>query len=624
MSKLIILGFDGLEPSLLSKFWAEGRCQNLRALRDKGGYRLLQTTAPAESPVAWASFITGMNPGKHGIFDFLHRDPETYIPKLSIAETRSPRQSMEFMNWRLPIGKPRVVSGRRGTPFWHAVSNAGFPVTIIRVPVTYPPQPFHGTLLSSMGVPDLHGTQGVYFFWTTNPARAGAGRGGDALLITLKNETCTTNLRPIVDPFRIRKTNIYVPVTLTREKDVVLISLCDQSLRLKVGQWSPWIKVTYHMSLRAKATGLVRIYLSSLFPDLNLYCSPVNIDPDHSVVPLSHPPRYAARLKRAIGPYATLGMAEDTWVLNEKRVDEAGFVASCYDILAERERMLEHELRHFSKGLLVSVFDQPDRMQHMFWRVYDDGHPAHDSALVDRYGNVLGELYDRLDAIVGKTIKHHPEATMLVISDHGCKSFRRAFHVNRWLAQHNLLRERCANRDSAKNEEQLYFGSVDLHETKAYALGLSGIYLNIRGRERYGVVSAGDEVDAVKKEIIEKLTLFRDPMNNATVVRRVLRREELFKGPATPDAPDLIVCYNAGYRASWQTALGGLPQPVIEDNTLAWSGDHCIDPELVPGVILSNHPLSVEPLHLMDIGPSVHAYFGLDDAHTFEGRSIWS
>jgi predicted AlkP superfamily phosphohydrolase/phosphomutase len=624
MQKLVILGFDGLEPSLLARFWARGRCGHLKRLAERGGYRLLNTSTPAESPVAWASFITGAHPGRHGIFDFLHRDPDTYLPKLSIAETRPPGRSLNVLWWKLPLEPARTVRGRSGTPFWHAVAVAGFPVAIVRVPVTYPPEPFNGTLLSSMGVPDLHGSQGTYHYWTTDPQVAGTGRGGDAVLVSFADRTCLTQLRPIPDPFRSDGRPTSVQVTLQRRNDELSVSTSGRSFTLKVGEWSPWIKVTYRFSLGAKAAGLVRFFLSSAQPHLNLYCSPVNLDPEAPVLPISHPPRYAAELERAIGPYATLGMAEDTWVLNERRMDEDGFLASCGHLMDERERMLDFELARFRNGLLVCVFDQPDRMQHMFWRVEDAAHPAHDPALATRYKGVLEALYERLDRIVGRVTSAHPDANLIVMSDHGCKPFRRAFHVNRWLAENGYLAIDPRATAAGHVDDGLYLRSVDLERTRAYALGLSGIYLNLRGRERNGIVTAGAEAERVKRSIAAELAAIRDPADDSAVVNRVLRREEVFNGPATPDAPDLVVCYCAGYRASWQTALGGVPDCILEDNLLAWSGDHCIDPDLVPGVILSDRPLSTQPLHLVDIASSVRAYFGLAPDSALEGRNIWA
>ncbi|CAN7512226.1 alkaline phosphatase family protein [Mesorhizobium caraganae] len=622
MKKIIVLGFDGLEPSLLTRFWERGLCRNLARLRDSGGYRLLGTSTPAESPVAWSSFLTGLHPGEHGIFDFLHRDPETYFPNLSIAQTVSATRCLEFMHWRLPIGKDRVVGGRRGKPFWHAIAEAGFPVAIVRVPVTYPPEPFAGTLLASMGIPDLHGTQGAYYYWTTDPDVAGAGKGGDAVFLTFDGTKARAQLRPMADPFRVDGRPSSVDVLLEPQDSELAVSVGNESLRLKPGEWSDWIKVTYKFSLFAKVTGWVRLYLHSLHPHLNLYCSPVNVDPDAPAVPISHPPQYAAKLKRAIGSYGTLGMAEDTWVLNERRMDEEGFLASCQSILAERERMLDFELGRLHSGLLVCVFDQPDRMQHMFWRVEDEAHPAHEPAISARYRDVLEQLYERLDGILGRTIDAHPDAHILVMSDHGCKPFRRAIHVNRWLADNGFLAFDPTSSIDAASDYDL--NAANFSQTRAYALGLSGIYLNLRGRESRGIVRAGTEAESVKREIASGLEALKDPKDGAAVITRVLLREDIFDGPATPDAPDLIVCYCEGYRASWQTALGAAPKEIFEDNLLAWSGDHCIDPALVPGVLLSNQPLTRGPLTLVDIAPSLHAYFGIprDAGHT--GRQIWA
>jgi predicted AlkP superfamily phosphohydrolase/phosphomutase len=618
--KLIVLGLDGLEPTLLEKYWSQGRCRHLRALADAGGYRLLATTTPAESPVAWSSFITGSNPGAHGIFDFLHRDPRTYLPRLSIAATRPPTRVVELGPWRLPLDRPKVIGGRKGTPFWHAVAAAGIPATVVRVPVTYPPEPFNGRLIASMGVPDIHGTQGTYQYWTTDEGAVGAGHGGDALRVRFDGASVDLPFKAIPDPFRSDARPVSIVARATRREDGLEIECDGHSFRLEPGEWSPWCKLTYRLSLAGRASGWVRFYLRSLEPEFNLYCSPVNVDPDRPSVPLSHPPRYASELKAAIGPYATLGMAEDTWVLNEARMDEDGFLAHCNGLISERTRMLEHELARFSEGLLVCVYDQPDRLQHMFWRVEDAGHPAHTPALAARYGRVLPDLYERLDDIVGLVRQRHPEADLMVMSDHGCKSFRRAFHVNRWLADNGYLTIDAA---SGAEGDRLDFAGVDWPRTRAYAIGLVGLFINLRGREGRGSVTFGSTADALKAELIAKLEALVDPATGVRAINRVLTREFAFRGPEVPDAPDLVLAYNAGYRASWQTALGGIPAPVFEDNTMAWSGDHCIDASLVPGVLLSTLPLTTTAPHIMDIAPSVLRYFGrpADPAH--EGRGFW-
>lgn len=622
MAKLIILGLDGLEPTLLTRYFAEGLCPNLKLLADSGGYRELGTTTPAESPVAWSSFITGQNPGRHGIFDFLHRDPRTYAPLLSIAHTLPPQKSLQLGQWHLPLDAARVIGGRKGKPFWHDVAAAGIPTTVVRVPVTYPPEPFAGKLLASMGVPDLHGSQGTYQYWTTDARVAGAGHGGDAELIAWTDEQVKIELKPIADPFRVDHRPVGVPVHLERNNGSLVISCGKQITILKPGQWSGWCKVRYRFSLAGSADGWVRWYLQELTPHLRLYCSPVNIDPKRPSVPLSHPPSYAAEMQKAIGMYATLGMAEDTWVLNEKRMDEEGFLAHCQHLIAERTKMLEFELDRLTDGLLVCVYDQPDRLQHMFWHVEDAAHPAHNAALAERYRHVLRDLYQQLDAIVGTIRRKHPDADLVVMSDHGCKSFRRMFHVNRWLAEQGYLAHGEAA--SEENPERLHFEGIDWSRTQAYSLGLVGIYLNLRGREAQGCVAYGTEADRIKSEIRQKLTGLRDPQTGEVVVNRVLFREDIYQGPNIPDAPDLILAYNAGYRASWQTALGGTPASNLEDNLMAWSGDHCIDSRLVPGVLLSSRTITSEQAHIMDIAPSVLAYFKLLADPRHEGKSFWS
>jgi predicted AlkP superfamily phosphohydrolase/phosphomutase len=217
----------------------------------------------------------------------------------------------------------------------------------------------------------------------------------------------------------------------------------------------------------------------------------------------------------------------------------------------------------------------------------------------------------KIDGVLGKVMrKIGPDDTLIVLSDHGMGPFRRAVHLNSWLRHHGYLR--LAD-DSAPAGEEL-FTDVDWPRTRAYALGFGAVYLNLRGRERDGAVEPGPAAEALAKEIAEKLKGWVDPDTGASVVRTVYPREAIFKGPYAAEAPDLYVGFNAGYRASWQTAIGGAPAALIEDNNRKWAGDHLFDPEIIPGVLFMNRPLAKDDPSLYDIAPTVLRLAGFGDA----------
>jgi predicted AlkP superfamily phosphohydrolase/phosphomutase len=207
---------------------------------------------------------------------------------------------------------------------------------------------------------------------------------------------------------------------------------------------------------------------------------------------------------------------------------------------------------------------------------------------------------------------------LLVLSDHGFAPFRRAVHLNTWLRQHGYLRLK-ENREEGRG----YGQDIDWAQTRAYALGIGGVYLNLKGREPQGVVEPGEEAKKLSAAIAAELQTLTDAKTGQPVVRRAYRAEEVYKGPEAAQAPDLLIGFERGYRASWQTALGGVPRELIEDNTKKWSGDHIVDPELVPGILLVNRALSLDKPHLADIAPTILKLVGAAVPDAVDGRVLW-
>jgi len=324
-------------------------------------------------------------------------------------------------------------------------------------------------------------------------------------------------------------------------------------------------------------------------------------------------------LAKAIGTYHTQGMPEDTWALNEGRLDDDAFLQQCEDIHREREAMLWHELERYNDGLFVLVFDTVDRIQHMFWRAIDTTHPLYTPELGMRYGRVIEEWYQRMDRLVGRVLeKIDQETTLIVLSDHGFVSFRRAVHLNTWLREQGFL-----TLQDNRIEGRGYGQDIDWSRTQAYALGIGGIYLNLRGREPQGTVEPGEAAQQVLGEISKRLLALQDEKTGQPVIRRVLQREAIYHGAETEHAPDVFLGFHAGYRASWQTAVGGVPNVVIEDNTKKWSGDHIVDPDLVPGVLFVNRPLSLQDPSLGDIAPTILKHIGAPIPTDMDGHSLW-
>lgn len=615
MKKVIVVGLDGLEPTIVDAMLAGGELPNLGRLRTRGGSSRVATTSPAQTPVAWSTFATGTNPGRHGIFDFLRRDPKTYLPDVALNEYES----------RGAFLPPRAVNLRKGTPVWEVLGEAGVGSTILRCPVTYPSDVVRGRMLSGMGVPDLRGGFGTPTFFTT--AEGATARESENLVRVLQGDGGTIETA-LNGPRQPRgkpdlRFDLRIEPDVSARKVLIRFAGAHESLEVREGQWSDWIHVRFKAGLLQSVRGLVRFHLSRLGPPFELYASPVNFDPEAPMFPISHPPGYSGELAAALGPYHTTGMVEDHVGINNERFGEAAFLDQCDLAWREREAMMLHELNRFDEGLFFCLFDTPDRVQHLFWRFREPDHPANRGETPDpEWARVIEDTYRRADAVVGKALEFADDDTLVIaLSDHGFGSFRRGVNLNTLLHELGLLN--FVDGVTPGPEAGDFLRKVDWSRTKAYALGLGGIYLNLKGREREGLVPAED-AEALKSKLASCLCGLVDAEKNTTAIHRARPREDVYSGPCTSSAPDVIVDFAEGYRASWGTSLGGAPAGRFEDNTHKWSGDHIIDPRLVPGVLFMNRPYREEAAALTDLAPTILDALGVPKGSSMEGRSLLS
>ncbi|MCM8784417.1 MAG: alkaline phosphatase family protein [Candidatus Omnitrophica bacterium] len=583
--KIIILGIDAMDPKITEGLISEGKLPNFSKLKDMGSYSRLKTTVPAESIVCWTSFSTGSNPGGHGIFDFIMRDPKTYIPYLSLNEVKEER-------WLL-FKKLKIENRNKGKNFWEILSEKNVPCQIYFCPNTFPAKPLKGTMLSGMGVPDLYGVIGRFSFYTTKPLLdEDKETRGKVIPVEVKNNSINTF---IYGPRMRSGEENKIPLKIRfLSENMIEINLQGGKVILKEKEWSQWQRVYFKTGLFSKTYGIIRFYLGSIEPEFALYMSPINFDPCSSIFPISYPKNYAKKLVKRIGFYYTQGMPHDTWALTEDRFDEEAFLAHVDIILGERKRILIEELKRFKKGVFFFYFDTLDAIQHMFWRYIDKKHPLYEEN--SKYKEVIFYYYKKIDEILGEVMEMMGEETNLIIfSDHGFGPFRKTVNLNRWLLEEGYLVLK-----EGFSEGKEFFENVDWTRTRAYALGFGGIYLNKTGREKMGIVKKEEEW-VLKKEISKKLGNWHDPKTGERVISKVYLNEEIFSGLYAHEGPDLFVGTNSGYRVSWKTALGIVPQDLIEDNFKKWSGDHLIDPELVPGVIFINKKVELNQPHITDI-----------------------
>jgi hypothetical protein len=354
----------------------------------------------------------------------------------------------------------------------------------------------------------------------------------------------------------------------------------DQQFILRQGEWSPWIRVRFDLLPGvSRMAGMFRLYARELSPSIRIYLSPLNIDPADPALPVSAPADFARQVSRRIGPYYTQGIPEDTSALRQGALTLDDFLAQSRLIGADDQALLEDTLANFHEGFLFFYFSEIDQDSHMLW----GKHNAH-----------LLETYQYVDRQVGRVLAQAAGATVIVMSDHGFAAFDRSVNLNTWLAGEGL-------------------------QHKAYALGLNALYINLAGREKNGIVQPGAERDQLARDLIDRLREFRDPATGQRVIENVSR-----VGPSSsPFAPDLIVGYAPGYRASWETALGESPSGIVEPNTDAWIGDHCIAAEAVPGVLLSGRPPRVAAPRLKDLTVTILKEFNIAPDRAMSGAPVY-
>jgi predicted AlkP superfamily phosphohydrolase/phosphomutase len=603
--RVVVIGFDGLDAGVTRELLAAGQLPNLQQLADTGSHQDLRTVLPAITPAAWSSFATGVDPSGHAIFDFISRDPRTYQPILASAEILPGKRR----RWRPPV--PMLRSRRRSRAFWEILAEHRVFSTILRVPITWPPMPFRGLLLSGMSAPDLRGTQGEGTLLTTQDSRQTTG----PLHVRLeqRDEHYVGQLPGPANPGAPDQV-LSVEVRVVPIANGVCVDLGDGEVELSAATDSAWLTVTFGAGRQA-VHGICRVRLLTVGPP-SLYVTALQIDPRRSIMPVSHPPPFAEYLAHRIGPYATVGLAEDTDALNAGVIDEAAFLAQVESLHTEREAMLLEALRSSRDGLVACVFDGSDRVQHMFHRSREPEHPANRTLACD-HPQAIESAYRRADDTVGRALAQLDEQdVLLVLSDHGFCSFRRGVDLNAWLRDAGYLFLQQGTTGDP------WLADVDWSRTRAYALGLSGLFINLRGREGQGIVAAGAEYEALKTELVTALTGLVDAAEDTIAVHRAYDTTAHYTGPYAAEGPDVLIGYASGYRVSWATARGETAADVFADNERRWSGDHCVEPSLVPGVLFSNIPLAPNNPTLTDVPVTIMSLLGVEAPAYMKGRDL--
>ena len=621
--KVFILGIDGLDPKLLQQFMDEEILSNFKALAEEGDFKPLTTTMPPLSPVAWSTFITGMDPAGHGIFDFIHRDPSTYAPEFSIARTTPASWVVSLGSWVIPLQGGATEQLRQGTSFWEMLEERGVPTTIFRMPVNFPPNS-PGRSLSGMGTPDFLGSQGGTFtvFTTSPPANAGDITGGRFSRVAVVNHRMEGRLEGPDNPFRrvevpspgggepvyqSPKLAVDFEVFVDPEKALAKVEVQDQEFILQQGEWSDWIRLDFEaIPYLVSVSATARFYLKQVRPDFELYVSPLQINPEDPLMPISTPDDWSQELFQELGYFHTQELPEDTKALSGGVFSGEEFWEQSQFVYREQMKALRHLLGEFEEGLFFFYFSSVDQGCHVLWRYTDPDHPAFEDE--PRLRDSVRTLYREMDDALGLMRQEvGEEDTLIVMSDHGFSPFYWQVNLNSWLAERGYARLK----DPTRRDAQL-FSNVDWSRTTAYALGLNGLYVNLRGREVSGIVSQGAEYERLLGQLERDLLAMVDPRNGNSPVSFVRRTRRDLKGDHGQHGPDLIVGYSHGYRTSWKSPLGEFPREIFVDNLDAWSGDHSMDYREVPGVLLSNRKIKLPDPALYDLTVAVLDEYGVE------------
>jgi predicted AlkP superfamily phosphohydrolase/phosphomutase len=608
---MIILGFDGIDYELTRRLMSEGRMPNLVRLARQGHFQSLGTSIPPQSPVAWSNFITGLDPGGHGIFDFVHRDPATMMPFLSTSRAHEAERVVKVGDWQFPLSGGEVELLRYGIPFWQVLEENGIQTTILRMPANFPPSRTASRELAGMGTPDVLGSYGTFSFYTSELfATDEEVSGGEIYEAWAEEGVVQAQLFGPPNPFRVNEQKVSFPFTVyvDPEAPVAKLVVGDEQRILEVGEWSGWIPFTFHFIPTQTLPAMARFYLKSVAPEFQLYVSPINFDPLAPAMPLSHPADYSAHLGRRSGRFYTQGMPEDTKALNADVLTREEFLAQAEIVRQELFAQYEQVLAEFRDGILFYYVGSADQVSHVMWDTLDPQHPQYDPAIHPRFADVIPALYQRLDEMVGTTLERMgPDTRLVVMSDHGFASWRRSFHLNTWLRENGYL----AVVDPALEDDPGFFANVDWSRTRAYGLGINGLYVNLEGREEHGLVPP-EQRQALVHEIQAELLAVTDPATGRPAISKVYVTDEVFVDEGhRAIGPDLIVGYAKGTRCSSESSLGELTAEVLTDNVSDWPGDHLMDHETVPGILLTNRPLRQTASNLQELAAALLAEFGV-------------
>jgi len=626
--KVLVLGIDGMDVHLTNVYMRQGLMPNLQKVVERGSMLALGTSNPPQSPVAWSNVIVGGTTAVHGIYDFIHRDQKTMVPYLSTSRVTPPARILYIGDNAIPLSRGKTELLRRGKPFWEYLADRDIPATLFKMPVNFPCKSGKVDMVSGMGTPDLRGGYGNFTVFTTALEQFKKDvTGGRIMPVVFRQNQALMQLPGPANTFRKGNPESVLPIRVWRDQSspVVRITIDKHELLLREGEWSGWLQLAFPMlGSLFDVKGICKIYVKRVHSHFCMYVSPINIDPSEPAVPVVSSEAYGQVLTEKNGFFYTQGFPEDTKALSEGIFNEDEYLELANQIIEERKRLLYFELERFRKldhGLLFFYFSSLDQNAHMYWRTIDTQHPLYEPELHRKYGNTLRMFYTKIDAMLGEILRLYdiddPKFSLIIMSDHGFSPFRRQVNVNTWLLENGYL----ALNNGKSSGEGDFFANVNWSRTGAYNLGINSVYLNIRGRERNGAVLES-QAGRLRESLRHELLGLVDPDTGDKMISRVWIVPENERS-LNPHAPDLIVGWSLGYRTSWKSILGSFTPEVVSDNLDKWSGDHCVDPSLVPAILITNRSVSKGNPNLCDIAPTILEEFKIPKPSEIQGETLY-
>ncbi len=623
-----MLGIDGMDVRLTRQLLRQGLLPNLQKVIALGGMTPLITSYPPQSPVAWSNIAVGGTSALHGIYDFIHRNPSSMMPYLSTSKVVPPSRVLHLGDYSIPLNAGETLNLQQGKPFWAYLSERDIPTTLFKMPANFPCEGDNIDMISGMGTPDLRGGYGNFTVFTTTPESFQEDiSGGRILPVGFSDNRSTVHLPGPANTLKKDAPETSVPIDIWRDRvnPVVRLKIQGHELLLQEGEWSGWFQVEFPMiGSMVNVKGICKVYIKSVHPHFSIYVSPINIDPSDPALPIVSSEKYGKLLTENNGFFYTQGFPEDTKALSEGVFTDDEYLKLADLVIEERKRLLFFEMERFNKldtGMLFFYFSSLDQNSHMFWRAIDSKHPQYEPELGGKYGNALAGYYRKIDDYLGNVLEQSdirdPNFTLMIMSDHGFGPFRRQVNLNSWLYENGYL----ALSNPKSMESEGYFPGVNWKRSGAYNVGINSIYLNLKGREKHGVVLES-QAAGLRKSIRDELMGLIDPDSGERAVTdvRIVPDDEHARHP---HAPDLIVGWKEGYRTSWDSILGGFSQDMFADNLDKWSGDHCVDPAFVPAIMVSNKAMPKSTPALLDIAPSILQEFEIEPSEEIEGSSLY-